>query len=190
MAQLAIIFICWRRKHYNKSTLSFLSDCAYQCKYLPAYWSKKASILKLITEKKVEVWHSVLRRNTEKFEDAKSIEDTAKSLASSGFLSEFVQSFVPQYHHGQQSESNLWLIAGKSAEFLLDLFKSISQNCHKSYQVTILKIKKIHKINKYRSLNHLLYHHKTIREFDDARKIEKHKLQASIFHISKVLSNS
>lgn len=142
MAQLAIIFICWRRKHYDKSTLSFLSDCAYQCKYLPAYWAKKASVLKLITEKKVEVWHSVLRRNTEKFEDAKNIEDTAKSIASSGFLSEFVQSFVPQYHRGQQSEPNLWLIAGKSAEFLLDVFKSISQNCHKSYQVIILKIQK------------------------------------------------
>lgn len=52
MAELAIVFICWRRRHYDKSTLSFLSDCAYQCKHLPEYWSKKASILKLITEKK------------------------------------------------------------------------------------------------------------------------------------------
>ena len=58
MAQIAIIFICWRRKQYDKSTLSFLSDCAYQRKHLPEYWSKKASILKIITEKKVEVWHS------------------------------------------------------------------------------------------------------------------------------------
>ena len=138
MAQLAIIFICWRRKHYDKSTLSFLSDCAYQCKYLLSYWAKKASILKLITEKKVEVWHSVQRRNTEKFEDAISFEDTAKSIASSGFLSKFVQSFVPQCLRGQHSESSLWLIA----EFLLDMFKSISQNCHKSYQVTTLKNEK------------------------------------------------
>ena len=77
MAQIAIIFICWGRRHYNKSILSFLSDCAYQCKHLPECWSKKVSILKLITEKKVEVWHSVLRRTTEKFNDAKSIKDTA-----------------------------------------------------------------------------------------------------------------
>ena len=52
MAQMVIVFICWRRRHYDKSTLSFLSDCAYQCKHLPEYWSKKASILKLITEKR------------------------------------------------------------------------------------------------------------------------------------------
>ena len=140
MAQIAIIFICWRRKHYDKSTLSFLSDCAYQCKHLPEYWSKKASILKIITEKKVEVWHSVLRRNTQKFDDAKSIEDTAKSIASSGFLNDFVQSFVPQYHQGHP-EPNLWLIAGKTAEFLLDLFRGVSRNCQKSHQVTILRQK-------------------------------------------------
>lgn len=118
-------------------SLSFLSDCAYQCKHLPEYWSKKASVLKLITEKKVEVWHSVLRRNTEKFDDAKSIEDTAKSIASSGFLNDFIQSFVPQYHRGH-AEPNLWLIAGKTAEFLLELFRSVSRNCQKSHQVTLL----------------------------------------------------
>ena len=142
MAQIAIIFIRWKRRRYDKSTLSFLSDCAYQCKHLPEYWSKKASVLKLITEKKVEVWHSVLRRNTEKFDDAKSIEDTAKSIASSGFLNDFIQSFVPQYHRGH-AEPNLWLIAGKTAEFLLELFRSVSRNCQKSHQVTLLRQKHI-----------------------------------------------
>ena len=110
MAQIVIIFICWRRRHYDKSTLSFLSDCAYQCKHLPEYWSKKASILKRITEKKVEIWHSVLRRNTDKFNDAKSILDTAKSIASSGFLNDFIQSFVPHYQRCH-AEPKLWLIA-------------------------------------------------------------------------------
>ncbi|CAH3150963.1 unnamed protein product, partial [Porites evermanni] len=43
---IAIIFISWKRRHYDKSTLSFFSDCAYQCKHLPDHWSKKASILK------------------------------------------------------------------------------------------------------------------------------------------------
>lgn len=135
MAQMAIIFICWRRRHYDKSTLSFLSDCVYQRNHLPEYWSKKASFLKVITEKKVEVWHSVLRRNTKKFETAKEVEETAKSIASSRFLSNFIESFVPLYCHGQ-TEPNLWLIAGRTGEFLLDLFHSISQNCGKSYKVT------------------------------------------------------
>lgn len=125
MAQIALIFICWKRRHYDKSTLSFLSDSAYQREHLSEYLSKKATILKLITEKKVEVWHSVLWRNTEKFDAAKSIEDTTKSMASSGSLNDFIQSFVPQYPWGH-AESNFWLIAGKTAEFLLDLFQIIS----------------------------------------------------------------
>ncbi|KAL9965000.1 hypothetical protein ACROYT_G028723 [Oculina patagonica] len=33
-----------------------------------------------------------------------------------------------------QSEPNLWLVAGKTAEFLLDLFHDISQKCHNSQQ--------------------------------------------------------
>ena len=43
MAQTAIIFNRWRRRQYNKSTLSYLSYCAlmHQCKHLPEYWSKK-----------------------------------------------------------------------------------------------------------------------------------------------------
>ena len=142
MAEMAIIFISWRRCHYNKSTLSFLSDCVCQCNHLPEYWSKIASILKVIAEKKVEVWHSVSRRNTKKYETAQEIEETAKSIASSGFLSDFIESFVPLYHHGQ-SEPNLWLIAGRTGELLLDLFCSISQNCDKSYQVTSLKENKL-----------------------------------------------
>lgn len=134
MGEFAILFICWRRRHYDKSTLSFFSDCAYQCQHLPEYWKKKTDILKLITEKKVEIWHSVLRRNTEKHNTAKEIEQTAKAIATSGFLSEFIQNFVPQFFPGQ-SEPNLWLVAGKTAEFLLDLFRDISQKCHNSQQV-------------------------------------------------------
>ena len=138
MAQIAIIFICWRRRHYNKSILSFLSDFAYQCKHLPEYWWKKVSILKLVTEKKVEVWHSVLWRNTENFNDAQSIEDTAKSIAKPGFLNDFMQFFIPQYQRGH-AEPNLWLIAGKTAELLLDLFWSVSRNCQNSRQVILLR---------------------------------------------------
>lgn len=30
MTHMAVLFICWSRRHYNKSTLSFLSDMDYQ----------------------------------------------------------------------------------------------------------------------------------------------------------------
>ena len=41
MAQLAILFISWQRRHYNKSTLSFLSDLAYHKTFLPEYFQLK-----------------------------------------------------------------------------------------------------------------------------------------------------
>lgn len=59
MLRMAVLFICWRRRHYNKSTLSWLSDAEYQKASLPHYWSTKLKWLSLITEKKVEIWHSL-----------------------------------------------------------------------------------------------------------------------------------
>ena len=60
MAQLAILFISWQRCHYNKSTLSFPSDLAYKKTFLPEYFRVKLQWLSIITEKKVEVFHSLL----------------------------------------------------------------------------------------------------------------------------------
>ena len=55
MAQLAILFISWQRRHYNKSTLSFLSDVAYQKTFLPGYFRVKLQWLSVITEKTLKV---------------------------------------------------------------------------------------------------------------------------------------
>lgn len=134
MTQMAVLFICWERRHYNKSTLSFLSDLEYQKAFLPSYWSKKLKFLSLFTEKKVEIFHSLLRENSREHNDAKSLSETAKVLASCGFLSAFKESFVPHYHRGV-SENNLWLMTGKTAEFLLDLFKQIASNSGKAHKV-------------------------------------------------------
>ena len=48
MTQMAVLFICWWRRHYNKPTLSFLSDMVS----LPGYWSKKLEYFSLITKEK------------------------------------------------------------------------------------------------------------------------------------------
>ena len=52
-----------RRMHCRLDGI--FSPCAYQCRYLPEYWSRKARIRKLITEKN-------LGGNTEKFGNAES----------------------------------------------------------------------------------------------------------------------
>ena len=54
--------------------------------------------LSLITEKKVEIFHSLLRENTHEHNDAKSLSEIAKVIASSGFLSAFKEGFIPLYH--------------------------------------------------------------------------------------------
>ena len=132
--QMAVLFICWGRKHYNKSTLSFLSDMEYQKVFFPSYWSKKLQFLGLFTEKKVEIFHSLLRENSSEHDDGKSLSEIAKVIASCGFLSAFKECFVPGYHRGV-SENNLWLVAGKTAEFLLQLFFKIASNSGKAHKV-------------------------------------------------------
>ncbi|KAK2548188.1 hypothetical protein P5673_031651, partial [Acropora cervicornis] len=77
---------------------------------------KKLQFLSLITEKKVEIFHSLLRENTREHDDAKSLSEIAKVIASSGFLSALKE--------------------GKTAGFLLDLFKKISSNSGKAHKVT------------------------------------------------------
>lgn len=134
MAQLAILFISWQRHHYNKSTLSFLSDLDYQKTFIPEYFRVKLQRLSVITEKKVEVFHSLLRKDTESFNTGPEIQNTARTIGSSGFLSKFKEWFVPLYHRGN-SEKNYWAIAGKTAEYLLNLFKEVAANADKSREV-------------------------------------------------------
>ena len=136
MIQLCIIFISWQRRHYNKSTLSFLSDMAYQKTFLPAYYQVKQKWLSVITEKKVEIFHSLLRKDTRNWSTGPEIQRTARAIGSSGFLADFKEWFVPVYQRGS-SEANYWQIAGKTAEFLLELFKKIAANIGQAREVHI-----------------------------------------------------
>ena len=121
MSQMAILFNIWRRRHYDKSTLSFLSDCDYQKNFLPEYWQCKQHWLYLFVEKKIEIWHSLLRAHTQSHDNGELIEKVAKTVASTGFLANFWEAFVPGYLRGKSS-FNFWLIAGKTAEFILQIF--------------------------------------------------------------------
>ncbi|CAH3103334.1 unnamed protein product [Pocillopora meandrina] len=47
------------RNHYDKSTLSFLSDTAHQKLNSKDYYSTKWRILASLPEKKVDIWHSL-----------------------------------------------------------------------------------------------------------------------------------
>ena len=65
MQRFAILFICWQRRHYDKSTLSMLCDIRHQKESFPEYYTTKRDWLTVFTETKVELWHSKLRIPTD-----------------------------------------------------------------------------------------------------------------------------
>ena len=58
-----LMFISMTKRHYNKASLSWLSDLHYQAQYLPELYNFWANNLSLVTQKKVEIYHFVLQRH-------------------------------------------------------------------------------------------------------------------------------
>ena len=102
---------------------------------------KEVGVLQSNYEEKVEIFHSILRENTTEHDDGKSLSQIAKVIASSGFLSTFKECFVPLYHRGV-ADNNLWLVTGKTAEFLLGLFQKIASNSGKAAKVCLGSVRK------------------------------------------------
>lgn len=60
--RMALVFITFKRKNYDKATLCQLSDILYHATENKHLVDNIKSYLNALTEKKVEVFHSVLRR--------------------------------------------------------------------------------------------------------------------------------
>jgi len=61
--RLALMFVIQRRRHYDKATLCQLSDLVHQKSLaIPNLLEILKHSLNELTEKKVEVFHSLLRR--------------------------------------------------------------------------------------------------------------------------------
>lgn len=136
MLRLLVLFIIWKRKHYDRSTLSMLSDLCYHKMFFPAYYNLKKLWMVLITEKKVEIWNGVLRRNIQKHNSAQEIQNKATIIAASKSNKSFQDHFANQYTRGN-SEKDISVVAGKAAKVILLLIKRIGQNLGKSKQVFI-----------------------------------------------------
>lgn len=78
----------------------------------------------------------VTSQQTQSLNDAISIERVAKSIASSGFLANLWNAFEPGYVRGQWC-FDLWLIAGKSAEFILEMFSNKAKNTKEACVVSV-----------------------------------------------------
>lgn len=134
MLRLLVLFIVWKRKHYHKSTLSMLSDLWYHKDNFKDYYTLKKSWMTLITEKKVEIWHSMLRHNIQVYDKADQINSKAVAIAASKSEQNFQQIFLKPYKRGF-SEKDMSIVAGKSAQVLLSTIKAIGKNLGKSKKV-------------------------------------------------------
>ena len=122
------IFLKFRRKNYTKAPLMFLSDIFY-------WQSKNHSILKTMnaelpkfSDSPVEIFHSLLRRNTEKHLTANQIIKEARYINylrfnDDGFKENFVHNSTWAVY--QFSSRNIAILTRKTACFLLDCFSDI-----------------------------------------------------------------
>ena len=135
MRRFAVLFTCWRRRHYDKSTLSLLSDTVHQKKNNDKYFTMKQQLLAAITEKKVEIWHSLLRDSIERHYTTQQIRQNAQLLSLNKIQHEFRKNFVPSYQRGT-GERDQTLLAGRSAEFIMQKLQIIAKNLPSPKQVS------------------------------------------------------
>jgi len=84
-----------------------------------------------IPEKKVEIWHSILRAAIQAHNCADEICKKAITLGMSKSSQAFMAQFVKPYSRGM-SEKSLEVMVGKTAENLLEIIKRVGQNIGKS----------------------------------------------------------
>jgi len=58
---LPIMFVAMERHHYNKACLSWISDEQHQQTNVPDYHVAKPVLCSVLREKKIEIFHSMLR---------------------------------------------------------------------------------------------------------------------------------
>ena len=97
MHRFLILFICWQRRHYDKSTLSMLCDTQHQKELFPEYYATKQGVLTVFTEKKVEIWYSKLRSNIPPSDSPEVISQRAKVINGVTHKSSFQHNVAPVY---------------------------------------------------------------------------------------------
>jgi len=108
-----------------------LSDIYHQKFNFTSYYSCKEHWMSLITEKKVEIWHSVLRAAIQAHNCADEIRNKAITLAMPKSSQAFMAQFVKPYSRGM-SKKSLEVMVGKTAESLLEIIKRVGQDIGKS----------------------------------------------------------
>ncbi|EDO46201.1 predicted protein [Nematostella vectensis] len=96
-----------------------LIDMLHHSNTLPELNTLECDALNVLTEKKVEIFHSVLRSEIKPWYDAQHIQTVAKMLNCMRFDSKFQQWFVPQLSLVQE-KGDYTVLCGLAAEYLVD----------------------------------------------------------------------
>ncbi|XP_070574410.1 uncharacterized protein [Ptychodera flava] len=134
LKRLEIYFIISNRHHYNKSLLSLLSDDLYHSSHLPGYNHLTQNHQHIITEKKVELFHSSLRHHIQPHDDGITIQRQAHMLHHTKHNT-LIRDFLQHHNHGKD-DHDLTLLAGRSAETLLDIINQVMQSAAEHEQHT------------------------------------------------------
>ena len=101
MKPLAIMFVEMDSDHYNKASLSLISDEQHQKENFPDDHAAKSTTCSALNEKKVEIFHSTSRSRIRKTDKGYKIQETARLIARSKFEEDgFKKTYLPQYLRG------------------------------------------------------------------------------------------
>ena len=79
MKPLAMMVVAMHRHHYNKVSLSWISDEQHQKeKFLDYHVAHKSTTCSVLNEKKIKIFHSTLRSRIRKTDKGDKIQETAR----------------------------------------------------------------------------------------------------------------
>ncbi len=134
-----LMFLCFKRKNYNKNPLIWLCQLLYWEKNNKELFDTIASNIAAIDEYRVENTHSIIRGNTNKYDPPDLLSRKAKAIFSSkSTLHNFKSSFTPPKNY-TFSRSSLKGIKVAVAKILVSIFKSISDDSDWSEIPAVLK---------------------------------------------------
>ena len=145
MVRLSFMFVVQKRHHYDRSMVSIISDMLHYETVIPEWKALFSNHLNIFTEKKVEIFHSMLRMHSSSWSTAEQIEEIAKVLSARKFDSEFAENFLKPLMK-KPHKFNATHLAGKTAEFLVDIFGQIYRRSGEAHEIQKTKKKTTFKL--------------------------------------------
>ena len=120
-----VMFLCLKRRHYDKSPLVLLSNLSHWGVHFKDFYNTLRDWLVTMDEYPVENTHSILRAQTKSSDTAEQLTNKAKSIFQSkerqaNFRSHFTPPKLFTFSQGQ-----LKLLKAKCAKFLVNVLKKI-----------------------------------------------------------------